>query len=253
MSRWWLSFPMFCPNKQHPSYIEEQSPLKSSKIFSWRFQHIPLLSQWSQNWPMMMWEPVVDEGDDAIRVDPWARHSSHTRGQTAERETPEHNQHGVGEEERSVWGWDSSGTHCRVVLQTILFKTSHQRIRGVVSLCGCVCVLSCVWLFAILKTVACQASLSLGFPSQEYWSGLPFPPPGDLPDPGIKPASPAVTDGFFAAVPPGKSRRWRHTQNMNFDQNVIVTEIEFGTKDMGLWKKKWLILFWLVWGLVIAD
>ena len=48
--------------------------------------------------------------------------------------------HGAGEEERRVRGWDSSGTHCRVVLQTILFKTSHQRIRGVV----CVCVLSCV-------------------------------------------------------------------------------------------------------------
>ena len=39
-------------------------------------------------------------------------------------------------------------------------------------------------------TVACQAPLSMGFPRQEYWSGLPFPFPGDLPDPGIKPASP---------------------------------------------------------------
>ena len=38
-------------------------------------------------------------------------------------------------------------------------------------------------------TVACQAPLSMGFPKQEYWSGLPFLPPGDLPDPGIKPAS----------------------------------------------------------------
>ena len=41
-------------------------------------------------------------------------------------------------------------------------------------------------------TVACQAPLSVGFPRQEYWSGLPFPPPGDLPDPGIKSASPAL-------------------------------------------------------------
>ena len=40
-------------------------------------------------------------------------------------------------------------------------------------------------------TVACQAPLSMGFPRQEYWSGLPFPPPGDLPDPAIEPASPA--------------------------------------------------------------
>ena len=42
-----------------------------------------------------------------------------------------------------------------------------------------------------LWTVARQAPLSLGFLKQEYWSGLPFPPPGDLPNPGIKPKSPA--------------------------------------------------------------
>ena len=49
-----------------------------------------------------------------------------------------------------------------------------------------------VWLFATLWTVACQAPLSMGFSRQEYWSGLPYPPPRDLPDPGIKPTSPAV-------------------------------------------------------------
>ena len=53
---------------------------------------------------------------------------------------------------------------------------------------SCVYVLSCVQLSATLWTVACQAPLFMGFPRQEYWSGLPFPPPGDLPDPGIKPA-----------------------------------------------------------------
>ena len=41
-------------------------------------------------------------------------------------------------------------------------------------------------------TVACQAPLSMGFSRQEYWSGLPFPSPGDLPDPGIEPGSPAL-------------------------------------------------------------
>ena len=46
-----------------------------------------------------------------------------------------------------------------------------------------------VQLFATPWTVACQAPLSMGFSRQEYWSGLPFPSPGDLPDPGIKPAS----------------------------------------------------------------
>ena len=42
------------------------------------------------------------------------------------------------------------------------------------------------------RTVACQASLSMGFSRQEYWSGLPFPSPGDLLDPGIEPGSPAL-------------------------------------------------------------
>ena len=56
----------------------------------------------------------------------------------------------------------------------------------------CVCVLSHfshAWFFATLWTVALQAPLSMGFFRQEYWSGLPCPPPGDLPDPGIEPAS----------------------------------------------------------------
>ena len=51
-------------------------------------------------------------------------------------------------------------------------------------------MLSHVRLFVIPWTVARQAPLSMGFPRQEHWSGLPFPPPGDLPDPGIEPASP---------------------------------------------------------------
>ena len=46
-----------------------------------------------------------------------------------------------------------------------------------------------VRLFVTSWTVACQAPLSMGFSRQEYWRGLPFPPPGDLPDSGIKPAS----------------------------------------------------------------
>ena len=53
-------------------------------------------------------------------------------------------------------------------------------------------LLSRVQLFATLWTVAHQALSSMGFSRQEYWSGLPFPSPGDLPDPGIEPRSPAV-------------------------------------------------------------
>ena len=51
------------------------------------------------------------------------------------------------------------------------------------------CVLRHVWLFVTTWTVACQAPLSMGFSRQKYWSGFPFPTPGDLPDPGIKPRS----------------------------------------------------------------
>ena len=57
--------------------------------------------------------------------------------------------------------------------------------------------LSHVQLSAIQWSVARQASLFMGFSRQEYWSGLSFLPPGDLPDPGIKPVSPALAGGFF--------------------------------------------------------
>ena len=55
-------------------------------------------------------------------------------------------------------------------------------------------------------TVAHKAPLSMGFPRLEYWSGLPFPTPGDLPDSGIEPMSPALSGGFFTTDPPEKPR-----------------------------------------------
>ena len=80
-----------------------------------------------------------------------------------------------------------------------------------------VCVLSClscVQLFVTLWAVAHQASLSMKFSSQEYWSGLTCPPPRDLPDPGIKPASfvsPALARGFFII-----SATWEALRYENF-------------------------------------
>ena len=59
-------------------------------------------------------------------------------------------------------------------------------------------------IFATLWTVAYQASPSMGFSRQEYWSGLPFPSPGDLPDPGIEPGSPALEADALTSDPPGK-------------------------------------------------
>ena len=80
------------------------------------------------------------------------------------------------------------------VTQGVLWKA---RLRG-----GCVRVrsLSCVWLFATPRIVNCQAPLPMGFSRPEYWGGLPRPPPGDLPDPGIEPVlltSPALAGGLF--------------------------------------------------------
>ena len=60
-------------------------------------------------------------------------------------------------------------------------------------------------LFATLWTVGHQAPVSMGFPRQEYWSGLLFPSPGDLPDPGIEPGSPTLQADALTSEPPGKA------------------------------------------------
>ena len=59
-------------------------------------------------------------------------------------------------------------------------------------------------------TVDCRVPVSMGFPGQEYWSGVPFPTPGDLSDSGVEPTSlafPALTGRFFTTVLPGKPRK----------------------------------------------
>ena len=66
---------------------------------------------------------------------------------------------------------------------------------------------SYVWFFVSLWIIASQAPLSMGFSRQEYWSGFPCPPPGDLPDPGVKPRSlmsPALADSGFPGGSTGK-------------------------------------------------
>ena len=65
-------------------------------------------------------------------------------------------------------------------------------------------LLSRVQLFVTPWTVAYQVPPSMGFSRQEYWSGLPFPSPGDLPDPGIEPGSPSFQADALTAEPPGK-------------------------------------------------
>ena len=78
-------------------------------------------------------------------------------------------------------------------------------ISGVNPLWTVVESLSHVQLFATPGTIARQAPLSMGFSIQEYWSGFPLPSPGDLPDPGMEPNSPALAGRFFTTMSPGKS------------------------------------------------
>ena len=116
------------------------------------------------------------------------------------------------------------------------------------------CVLSCfsrVWLYATLWTVACQGPLSMRFSRQKYWSGFPCPPPGDLPDPGIKPASlksPALTGRFFTTLPlapPGKPLWHLHvhinTENIHLRNRSItdgqvftIASLHFSHRRSGL-------------------
>ena len=79
-----------------------------------------------------------------------------------------------------------------ILRDAILWSQSHRRTKltfieyWLCAVCMCVLVAQMVWLFATPWIIAHQASLSMGFPRQESWSGLPFPSPGDLPDPGTE-------------------------------------------------------------------
>ena len=84
-------------------------------------------------------------------------------------------------------------------MKKCLYPSVHSR---------CVCALSCVKLFATPWMAAHQPPLSLEFSWQEYWSGLPFSTPGDLPDLGIEHMSLALANEFFTTVPPENSTPW---------------------------------------------
>ena len=77
----------------------------------------------------------------------------------------------------------------------------------------CVCArsrFSSVWLFSTLRIVACQFPLFMGFSRQEYWGGLPCCPPGDIPNPGIKPTSLCLLHWHTGSLPPWASGKpWR--------------------------------------------
>ena len=82
--------------------------------------------------------------------------------------------------------------------------SSTYQLQVIVTTCVYIQLLSRVWHFATLRTVACQVPLSIGFFRQEYWNELPCSPPQDLPDSGIEPVSPALQADFLLAAPLGK-------------------------------------------------
>ena len=84
--------------------------------------------------------------------------------------------------------------------------------------------LSRVWIFVTLWTVGHQVPPSVGFPRQEYWSGLPFPSPGDLPDPGIEPKSSALRADTLTSEPSGKPNMVIIQDNYNNFTRVMVTK-----------------------------
>ena len=83
-------------------------------------------------------------------------------------------------------------------------KSLYTTMCKIASGVGGIESLSRVRLFETPWTAAGQAPLSMRFPREEYWSELPFPSPGGLPDPGIKPMSPALAGALFTTEPPGK-------------------------------------------------
>ena len=104
-------------------------------------------------------------------------------------------------------------------------------------MCVCVTHFSCVQLFATPWTIACQAPLSTEFSRQEYWSGLPFPPPGDLPDPGTEPRSPILQEDSLPSEPPGKPKNIG-VGSLSLLQVIFLTQ-EF---NQGFLHCRWIIL-----------
>ena len=123
---------------------------------------------------------------------------------------------GGGRDEKKAIEWTVRGgwgNNMSAHSLEMLFRSSHSSQPAdeshfsknlyVSKVKGKVKTLSRVRLFATPWTVAHQTPPSMGFSRQEYWSGLPFPSPGDLPDPGIEPGSPAFQADALTSEPPG--------------------------------------------------
>ena len=114
-------------------------------------------------------------------------------------------------------------------LSSIRANALVVRTLSVVAVC---CLVAQLCLFETPQTVAYQATLSVGFSRQEYWSGLPFPSPGDLPDPGIEPkstVSPALACRLFTTEPPEidlkQQRHQTSLSSVQFSHSIVYDSL----------------------------
>ena len=96
--------------------------------------------------------------------------------------------------------------------------------------------------FATPWTTACQAPLSMEFSRPEYWSGLPCPPPGDLPNPRIKPRSPALQADSLPSEPPGKLNYINQKSNWLLKYQVAKEALK--TKSFPVERVSWYRFKW---------
>ena len=109
-------------------------------------------------------------------------------------------------------------SHCFLALQyTVKAKCSKVKLKKRKKVKS----LSRVWFFVTFWVVAYQATLSMGFSRQKYWSGLPFPSPGDLPSPEIDPRSPELEADALTSEPPGRSASF-FLQWFIFKENFLI-------------------------------
>ena len=90
---------------------------------------------------------------------------------------------------------------------------------------------SCVRVLMTLWTITHQAPLSMGFSRQEYWSGLPCPPPGDLPDPGIESRSPALQVDSLLSEPPGKPLTLQVSEFQDYSFSIFLANLPVLFRD----------------------
>ena len=144
--------------------------------------------------------PLSHQSEDEVKCEVLVTQSCLTLCDSMDHSLPDFSVHGILQARILEWG------------------AMHALLQGIFQTQGLIphllWFLHCRWslyqwdteeTFTTPWSVALQAPLSVGFSRQAYWSGLPFPPPGDLPDPGIKPVSAALAGRFLSVEPPGKS------------------------------------------------